>query len=296
MNYQLETKNCLDGMAELQAKSVDVVITSPPSNIGFKYRTYVDSLPDDEYLRWSRRWMEQVFRVLKPKGSFFLIFGGSHRKPLLPLQVPIVATECGFHLQNRFNWIKAIAVPTEWGALTVGQLNRTPSRRFVAECHEFVFHLTPNGDTPLDKESLGVSCGDPGDVRRPGHGSGLSCRGNNWCIPYPTLGGQGAHPNPASFPKQLAMNCILIHGWRPDLFVLDPFLGTGASAFAALECSVENFVGFDIDEEYVRLARRALDETTPPMFTPEDFRRPQAAAGTPADCEVPSESSLADSE
>jgi DNA modification methylase len=92
------------------------------------------------------------------------------------------------------------------------------------------------------------------------------------------------------------MNCILIHGWRPDLVVLDPFLGTGASAFAALECSVENFVGFDIDEEYVRLARRALDETTPPMFTPEDFRRPQAAAGTPADCEVPSESSLADSE
>jgi hypothetical protein len=46
----------------------------------------------------------------------------------------------------------------------------------------------------------------------------------------------------------------VIHGARRDLVVLDPFLGIGSSALASLECGVENFIGFDLEEEYVRIA------------------------------------------
>ena len=71
MNCRLEAKNCLDRMQELAAESVDVVATSPPYNLGVDYRTYKDDLPEAQYLRWSRQWMGEVFRVLKAKGSFF---------------------------------------------------------------------------------------------------------------------------------------------------------------------------------------------------------------------------------
>ena len=69
MNYRLEAKNCLVGMQELAAESVDVVVTSPPYNLGVDYGTYKDDLPEDQYLRWPRQWMGEVFRVLKAKGS-----------------------------------------------------------------------------------------------------------------------------------------------------------------------------------------------------------------------------------
>jgi DNA modification methylase len=71
MNYRLEAKNCLDGMLELAAESVDVVVTSPPYNLGVDYGTYKDDLPEDQYLRWSRQCIAEVFRVLNAKGSLF---------------------------------------------------------------------------------------------------------------------------------------------------------------------------------------------------------------------------------
>lgn len=268
MNYRLEVKDCVEGMAQLPPQSVDVVITSPPYNIGVTYHTYRDDLPPDKYLEWSRSWISQVVRILKPKGSFFLNFGGSHDAPLVPFRMPWLAAECGFRLQNTFHWIKSIAVPLERGLVTLGQFKPVASPRYVNDCHEFVFHLTKDGDTPLVRESIGVPYADKSNLLRYGHKEDKHCRGNTWFIPYPTIGSRDERPHPASFPPELARNCILIHGARRDLVVLDPFLGIGSSALAALDCGVEAFIGFDLDEEYVRIAKVRLANATPPLLGP----------------------------
>jgi len=65
-------------------------------------------------------------------------------------------------------------------------------------------------------------------------------------------------PHPATFPVQLAVNCIRLHGLTRTHAMLDPFLGIGNSAVAAQECGLTNFVGFEIDENYLREARRRL--------------------------------------
>jgi site-specific DNA-methyltransferase (adenine-specific) len=271
INYRLEAKNCLDGMKELTDESVDVVITSPPYNLGVRYRTYQDDLPEDKYLEWSRRWIGEVFRVLNAKGSFFLNYGGSHAAPLLPFRMALLAAECGFQLQNTFHWIKSIAVPLPCGLVTLGQFRRVPSDRYANDCHEFVFHLTKDGDTPIDRDSIGVPYTDKSNLERYGHEKDLHCRGNTWFIPYETIVKQNQRPHPASFPKDLARNCILLHGARRGLVVLDPFLGIGSSALAALDCGIETFIGFDMDAEYVAIARAALNNATPPLFGPEAF-------------------------
>jgi DNA modification methylase len=58
---------------------------------------------------------------------------------------------------------------------------------------------------------------------------------------------------------ELAVNCIKVHGAGPDIVMLDPFLGIGHSALAAKRCGVKRFVGFDIEAEYVEVARQGVE-------------------------------------
>src|SRR2546430_17170508 len=82
------------------------------------------------------------------------------------------------------------------------------------------------------------------------------CRGNNWFIPYKTIVSRSKQrPHPATFPVELVVNCITIHGVSPDLVMMDPFLGIGHSVVAAKQCGIRHFIGFDIDPDYVKLAR-----------------------------------------
>jgi site-specific DNA-methyltransferase (adenine-specific) len=228
-----------------------------------------DDLPEDEYLQWSRRWIAEVIRLLKARGSFFLNYGGSHAAPLLPFRMRSLAAQCSFRLQNTFHWIKSIALPLPGGLVTLGQFRPVPSDRYANDCHEFVFHLTKGGDAPIDRESIGVPYTDKSNLERYKHVKDRRCRGNTWFIPYETIVKQDQRLHPASFPKELARNCIRLHGARRDLVVLDPFLGIGSSALAALDCGAETFIGFDLDEEYVRFAKDALDNATPPLFGSE---------------------------
>ena len=112
--FKLVRGDCVVGMSRLPAESVDVVVTSPPYNLGIKYGKYDDHQVRDEYLGWSLQWASEVQRVLKDKGSFFLNVGGAPSNPLLPHQLILVMCKL-FTLQNTFHWIKSITVETRAG-------------------------------------------------------------------------------------------------------------------------------------------------------------------------------------
>ena len=65
-------------------------------------------------------------------------------------------------------------------------------------------------------------------------------------------------PHPATFPTQLAVNYIKIHGCTPQVVMLNPFGGIGHSALAAKQCGIRKFIGFDIDRKYVGLANEIV--------------------------------------
>jgi len=70
---QLYHADCVDLMRELPSRMVDCVFADPPFNLGKDYGSaVVDSLGDDEYLGWSRRWIDEAVRILKPGGALFL--------------------------------------------------------------------------------------------------------------------------------------------------------------------------------------------------------------------------------
>ena len=259
--FVLSALDCIEGMSNLPAESVDLVVTSPPYNIGARYNSYQDRVPHEKYLRWTSEWTAEVKRILKPNGSFFLNLGAAPSNPLLPHEV-VIALKDLFVLQNTFHWVKSITVdPLKGKVVSLGHFKPINSARFVNNCHEYVFHFTKHGTTPLDRLSLGVPYVDKSNIRRWRHAKGrhLRCRGNVWFIPYETIRSRKKQrPHPATFPVQLAVNCMRIHGYTSQAVVLDPFLGLGNSAQAAKLCSIRKFIGFDIDPDYIELARMKI--------------------------------------
>lgn len=256
--FSLSAQDCIEGMRNLPEESVDLVVTSPPYNLGVRYNSYDDRRSSEDYLRWTLSWAAEIKRVLKPDGSFFLNIGAAPSNPIFPHELAVELSAL-FVLQNTFHWIKSISIETPDGSLvSAGHFKPINSRRFVNNCQEFVFHLTKSGMTPLHRLGLGVPYADKSNVKRWAHTEGRDkrCRGNVWFIPYETIRSRRMQrPHPATFPTRLAVNCIKIHGKGSRTVMLDPFMGMGHAALAAQQCGIRKFIGFDIDPEYVELAR-----------------------------------------
>lgn len=171
---RLYNEDCIEGMRRLlEDGSVDVVVTSPPYNLGVGYRRYDDTISREEYLLWTDRWAAEVRRVLSPGGSFFLNVGGKPRDPWVPFDVLGVMRR-HFVLQNTIHWIKSIAIqkrdvgdyPGITGDVSVGHYKPINSSRFLNDCHEYIFHLTLNGDVELDRLAVGVPYQDASNIGR----------------------------------------------------------------------------------------------------------------------------------
>jgi site-specific DNA-methyltransferase (adenine-specific) len=262
-SFDLRHGDCLHGMTKIADATIDLVVTSPPYNLGIAYSRYSDRQDRAGYLDWCHEWLTEVRRLLKPDGSLFLNLGAAPSNPLLPHELVLRVRDL-FVLQNTIHWIKAISIENEAGEImSRGHFKPISSPRYLNDCHEYIFHLTPEGKTPIDRLALGVPYADKSNVARWSHtrGKDRRCRGNTWFIPYETIQRrEKERPHPATFPIKLAENCIRLHGIRDDLVMLDPFLGIGNSAVAAKRCGVKNFIGFEIDEQYLAEAKRRFAE------------------------------------
>jgi site-specific DNA-methyltransferase (adenine-specific) len=247
--------DCIEGMNLLQSHSVDIIVTSPPYNIGKPYRTHDDSMPREEYLGWMHQFALASARILKDDGSFFLNVGGKPSDTWLPFDV-IAQFRAVFELQNVIHWIKSIAIEKEdvgdygmiAGDIAVGHYQPVNSQRYLSQCHEHVFHFTKSGRIPLQKLRIGVKYQDKSNIGRWKQATGdLRDRGNAWFIPYTTIRSSRQHP--ATFPEKLPNMCIRLHGAGEGCLVLDPFMGIGNTALACIDLGVD-FIGFEIDHAY----------------------------------------------
>ncbi len=249
----------VDLLKRLEPESVDVIVTSPPYNLGIRYRTYDDAQPREGYLAWSDAWLALAARVLRPHGSLFLNVGAKPSDPWIAMDVAQAARR-HLHLQNVIHWIKSIAIDrAAAGAaaglardLAVGHYKPINSDRFLNDCHEFIFHLTPSGRTPLDRRAIGVPYQDRSNVGRwQAAAGGLRCRGNTWFIPYETIQSRDRErPHPATFPSKLPEYCLRLHGLSRVRLALDPFLGLGSTAVACARLGV-SCIGIELDSEYL---------------------------------------------
>ena len=280
--HALHCGDCLTVLPTLDAESVDVVVTSPPYNLGLDYTAYDDRLTENDYLDWMTNVATGIRRVMRPDASFFLNVGGSSSKPWLPFEL-LVRLRSLFTLQNHITWVKSITTATE----TSGHFKPISGERFLHHNHEHIFHLTISGAVKLDRLSIGVPFKDKSNIRRRGHAQDLRCRGNTWFIPYKTVQRRSQKFNhPGTFPVDLPRWCIRLHG-MDDAVVLDPFAGTGTTLVAA-ELEGARGIGIEMDRTYVMIARaRIADQMI--NRTPDADPPPTPDAGVPEERERPPE-------
>ena len=148
--FHLRLQDCVEGMAQMPAAAIDLVVTSPPYNLDIKYGNYSDRQNRVAYLEWCRQWTAEVHRLLQPGGSFFLNVGGAPSNPLLPHQLVMQLSEL-FVLQNTIHWIKSISIDNLDARMEMFAAGYTTAKLLAPRIFDRVRPLPGNLVRPLDR-------------------------------------------------------------------------------------------------------------------------------------------------
>lgn len=249
--------DCLEKLKEMPENSVDIVVTSPPYNIGINYADYTDDKEDDAFLEWMSSISRELARIVKKGGHAFVNVGYTNKKPWISHDVAQQFRR-DWVLQNRFVWVKSISIENK----TTGNFKPINSPRYVSLTNEDVYHFTHDGTVAIVRKAIGVPFMHKGNMERFGHVEDLRCRGNTWFVPFTPINDAGKRGggHPATFPLELPLMCIRLTGIT-DGVVMDPFVGSGTVMQAARKCGMRG-VGIDISPTY--LAHASPEKSWPP--------------------------------
>jgi len=226
-------------MEELPDNSVHLMVTSPPYNVG---KEYDEDLTLQEYRDFLFRVWKDVYRVLVPGGRVCINVANLGRKPYIPLHAMIIEDmlNIGFLMRGEVIWNKASSASpsTAWGSWL------SPKNPVLRDIHEYILIFS--------KEAFS----------RANHNNERQTMTRDEFLEYTksiwTFGAESAKKigHPAPFPIELPLRCIKLYTFENDV-ILDPFMGSGTTAVAALT-SNRFFVGYDTNPEYIKLAEKRI--------------------------------------
>ena len=235
-------------MDDLPDCSVHLMVTSPPYNVG---KEYDENLSLDEYRQFLRKVWAGVKRVLVPGGRACINIANLGRRPYLPLHAFLVADllDLGFHMRGEVIWNKAASSSpsTAWGSWLSA---RNPTLRDV---HEYILIFSKG---PFGRPDGGR----PSTIQRDEF---LEWTKSVWTFPAEPARKVG---HPAPFPVELPYRLIQLYTFAGDV-VLDPFMGSGQTALAALK-SGRHYVGYEINPDYVALAKQRIRDLSSTPLPP----------------------------
>jgi DNA modification methylase len=226
-------------MTELPDRCVHLMVTSPPYNVG---KTYDEDLTLDEYRSFIKRVMNEVYRVLVPGGRVCFNVANLGRKPYLPLDAFITEDmlSLGFLMRGQVLWDKASSASGSmaWGSWL------SPANPTLRDIHEYILIF-----------SKGMYSRPHFDGRKPTitRSDFLKLTKSIWRFSAESARRVG---HPAPFPVELPRRCIELYTYSNEV-VLDPFMGSGATAIAALATG-RRYAGYDVDEHFVQLAEQRI--------------------------------------
>jgi site-specific DNA-methyltransferase (adenine-specific) len=241
--YRADSTN----LSFLREASIDLVVTSPPYNLGVAYGPYSDRLPYHSYLKWVGVWAGELLRVSKLGGRVCInipLDTNKGGKRSVYADYVRVFVRAGWSYQTTIVWNEQnISRRTAWGSWL------SPAAPFVTAPVEMIVVFYKG-------QWVRHRGGRTTDIQRDQF---LAWTLGVWEFPGqdPTI---VVHPAP--FPPELPRRLIKLYSFVEDV-VLDPFVGSGTTCVVAKELGRRS-VGIDIDERYCRLAAdrcRSLEDT-----------------------------------
>ena len=283
-HVELDTIHCADSrnLREVDDGSVQLIVTSPPYNVGKDYAQHHDAMELEEYLAFLNVVWKECRRVLCRGGRIAVNVANTWRKPYIPLNGYIARQliDLGLQMRGEIIWDKgpSAGVSTAWGSFARAsnptlrdvheyimvfskeswKLEETRGSASGIENLEFVEWTKSVWRTPQDEiedSQKSVWQFDTHSQRRNSHSP--------------------AHPTP--FPLDLPLRLILLYTNIDDI-VLDPFIGSGTTALAA-KMTQRHYVGYEISREYCDLAEQRLAALECPPVIEERIERKKKRAG-----------------
>ncbi|GIJ95065.1 DNA-methyltransferase [Capnocytophaga stomatis] len=227
-----------ENMKEIPDNSVHLMITSPPYNVS---KEYDEDLSLDEYLNLLKNVFEETYRVLVNGGRACINVANLGRKPYIPLSdyISKMMIEIGFNMRGEIIWNKAASASpsTAWGSW------QSAANPILRDIHEYILVFS-KGDYKREKGNKENTIGRDEFME--------------WTKSIWTMKAESARRigHPAPFPEELPYRLIQLYSFKNDM-ILDPFMGSGTTAVSAIK-SDRKFVGYDVSEEYIKLAENRL--------------------------------------
>ena len=228
-------------MTEIPDNSIHLMITSPPYNVG---KDYDQDLDLKSYLNLLKEVFEETYRVLIPGGRACINIANIGRKPYIPLHSHItqLMLGIGFLMRGEVIWQKGASAgaSTAWGSWL------SASNPVLRDTHEYILIFSKNqlerkkGDrkSTIEKEDF------------------LEWTKSSW--KFSTVSAKKIG-HPAPFPLELPHRLIQLYSFQKEI-VLDPFLGSGTTAIAALK-NKRYYLGYEVDATYSDLAKRRIRDS-----------------------------------
>lgn len=282
--------DCIAGLQQLETGSIDLAFADPPFNIGYDYDIYDDRKAADEYLNWSRRWIEGVIRALKPDGSFWLAIGDEYAAELKVLCTRDLGLTCrswviwfytfGVHCKQKFTRSHAhlfyFVKDAKKFTFNVDAV-RVPSARQLVYADK---RATPGGRMPDDTWMIpgvlppGTPSADGFVLRPQDIPDRFPADSDTWY--FSRVAGTFAERrgwHGCQMPEQL-LGRIIRACSNEGQVVLDPFGGSGTTLAVAKKLN-RRFLGFELSKSYAKKIEERLQRIQPgdPLVGPADAVR-----------------------
>ncbi|MFA4838921.1 MAG: site-specific DNA-methyltransferase [Candidatus Neomarinimicrobiota bacterium] len=242
--------NCIDLLKEIPDESMQLIVTSPPYNIGKEYER---KLKPELYLAQQSAVIQECVRCLSPKGSICWQVGNYvDNGAIIPLDTVLypIFTNLGLRLRNRIIW------HFEHGLHC--------ARRFSGR-YETILWFTKTDDFIFNLDSVRIPQKYPGKKYFKGPNAGqYSCNplgknpGDLWIIPNVKSNHVEKTEHPCQFPVELIERLVLSMTNEDD-WVLDPFLGTGTSIIAAIRHNRRG-AGAELVDKYIDITVKRIEQ------------------------------------
>lgn len=230
-------------VTSIPENSIDLIVTSPPYNVDIHYNSHADNLTYDEYLDFTRKWIEKCFKLIKDDGRFCLNIPLDKNKggqQSVCADITRIAKEIGWKYHSTIIWNEGnISRRTAWGSFM------SASAPYVIAPVEVIVIL-------YKKYWKKVSGSKISDITKQEF---MDWTNGIWSFSGESKKRVG---HPAPFPIELPRRCIKLFSYVGDT-VLDPFLGSGSTLIAAY-LNKRRGIGVDIDKEYCDLAIKRLKQ------------------------------------
>lgn len=228
-----------ENMREIPDNSVHLMVTSPPYNVT---KSYDDDLTLKEYLQLLRNVFTETYRVLIHGGRACVNVANLGRKPYIPLSdyLSQMMIDIGYRMRGEIIWYKGAGagVSMAWGSW------QSAANPVLRDTHEYILIFSKGSFSRHKPE------GKANTITRD--------QFMEWTKSVWTMSPESAKKvgHPAPFPIELPYRLIQLYTYTEDI-VLDPFMGSGSTAIAALK-SGRKYVGYEIDPKYLKLAEARI--------------------------------------